>query len=515
MEVCMTIRAGDFLIKLGACLAFLAWGYWLPLGFLQLNSAWGALLLAPPPLAIAARPALRRDRRALVFMGLAMIMAMAVAFDPGWLAWTLFWVFAGTGALLPGVVRFGDAWQWLQQLVFHAGRAAVAPVRDARTWLRAARRRGGVLPDDAVRHWVLPVVGCAVILTLFTQANPVLAQVLGRMFDWTVSAQSLTKMTCLPFLAVFGWSVLRPRLSPYPLAAFDPEHDIAVPAIAVRRSLIAFNALFALQNLMDLAWLWRLAPLPQGMTLAEYAHRGAYPLVVTALLAAAFVLIALRPGSETAEAPLIRRLVAVWVAQNVLLVINAGLRTTDYIAAYSLTPLRIAALLWMGLVALGLVLVLWRLLAAKSSAWLINANAAAALALLAGCCFADFDAIAARYNIDHARELGGTGAPLDLCYLMQSDASILPALADLERRPAPPAIHAWAMLLRADAQVRLINQQNSGGWTLRAALELDALPNTLQPSQPISGVPDCRTRDITVLRNALAHSLPLTPRAKP
>jgi hypothetical protein len=41
------------------------------------------------------------------------------------------------------------------------------------------------------------------------------------------------------------------------------------------------------------------------MTLAEYAHRGAYPLIVTALLAALFVLIAFRQGSETAGQPLV------------------------------------------------------------------------------------------------------------------------------------------------------------------------------------------------------------------
>ena len=35
------------------------------------------------------------------------------------------------------------------------------------------------------------------------------------------------------------------------------------------------------------------------MTYAAYAHRGAYPLIVTALIAAGFVLAALRPGSAT------------------------------------------------------------------------------------------------------------------------------------------------------------------------------------------------------------------------
>ena len=56
------------------------------------------------------------------------------------------------------------------------------------------------------------------------------------------------------------------------------------------------------------------------------------------------------------------------------------LRTVDYVDAYSLTVLRIAALVWMALVAIGLVLICWRLLRGRSGAWLINANVLAAAA---------------------------------------------------------------------------------------------------------------------------------------
>ena len=35
---------------------------------------------------------------------------------------------------------------------------------------------------------------------------------------------------------------------------------------------------------------------PTASTYAAYAHRGAYPLIATALLAAGFVLVAMRPG---------------------------------------------------------------------------------------------------------------------------------------------------------------------------------------------------------------------------
>ena len=65
---------------------------------------------------------------------------------------------------------------------------------------------------------------------------------------------------------------------------------------AVTRSLILFNVMFALQSALDLTYLWGGASLPNDMTYAYYAHRGAYPLIATALLAAGFVLIAMRPG---------------------------------------------------------------------------------------------------------------------------------------------------------------------------------------------------------------------------
>ncbi len=109
-------------------------------------------------------------------------------------------------------------------------------------------------------------------------------------------------------------------------------------------ALFLFNVLFAVENGLDLAFLWSGAPLPAGVTLADYAHRGAYLLVLTALLAGGFSLLLLREGSPTASRPLIRWLVGAWVAQNVLLSASSLLRTVDYVEAYSLTQLRLAAL---------------------------------------------------------------------------------------------------------------------------------------------------------------------------
>ena len=153
----------------------------------------------------------------------------------------------------------------------------------------------------------------------------------------------------------------------------DLEHLFGVQAMT--RSLILFNVMFALQSGLDLTYLWGGASLPNGMTYAYYAHRGAYPLIATALLAAGFVLIAMRPGGPAEQSRLIRPLVLAWIGQNILLVISSIFRLDLYVAAYSLTHLRLAAFIWMGLVAAGLVLMLVQIKLRKPNSWLISANA--------------------------------------------------------------------------------------------------------------------------------------------
>src|SRR6201999_3049138 len=115
---------------------------------------------------------------------------------------------------------------------------------------------------------------------------------------------------------------------------------------------ILFNLLFALQTVLDAVYLWGNAALPAGISYADYAHRGAYPLIATALLAGAFVLAAMRPSGAAAKSTIIRLLVYFWVAQNVLLVISSMLRLYRYVEIYMLTGWRIAALVWMLLGAL-------------------------------------------------------------------------------------------------------------------------------------------------------------------
>ena len=425
------------------------------------------------------RPALSRDRRAWVALAAAGLFTLALAYDASLLAWTLFWVAAGMAALIPATARFDDGWRWFQRLVLHGLRTPFAPWIDLRQVLkvRAAGRGARWSLQGALALLALPVVGSMVIIGLFAAANPLIAQLLSTLVPPQLSVSLFARMAFWGLLFTIIWSLLRPRLPQRLLPTFDGSGDRPLPCVSIASvtlSLIVFNLLFAVQNLMDAAWLWGWAPMPDGMTMADYAHRGAYPLIATALLAALFVLVTLRPGSATAGAAAIRKLVMVWIGQNIVLVASSMLRTIDYIDAYSLTRLRIAALIWMALVGFGLATICWRLLRGRSGAWLINVNLAAAALVLAAVSFVDLGAIAARWNVRHAREVGGQGVALDLCYLNDlGSAALLPLLA-LEARPdvrQPFRERVQSVRMRLLDQLEM-DQQN--GWTLLGRRRLDA-----------------------------------------
>jgi hypothetical protein len=246
-----------------------------------------------------------------------------------------------------------------------------------------------------------------------------------RVLFWLAALAAIWPFICMTRRWIAQASELVPAVerpaAQWPESLFGPG--------AIVRALILFNLLFAVQTVMDINYLWGGAALPDGMTYATYAHRGAYPLVVTALLAAAFVVAALRPGSVAEGSPLIRTLVFLWTGQNVLLVVSSILRLNLYVEAYSLTELRVAAFVWMLVVAVGLVLIMVRIITYRSTAWLIAANAVALAATLYVCGFINFPYVIASYNAAHSREIaGGQGVPLDLTYVLRLGPQAIPAI---------------------------------------------------------------------------------------
>lgn len=310
-----------------------------------------------------------------------------------------------------------------------------------KTGRRLMRQTNNATSDHrTIATWIVPVTLGLVFLALFSAANPMIENALAEIeFLGTIKTVDFARVLFWVLALGLTWSFVRVRFSPHtrwPAEVGTNVFGRLTGSAADRlfgtsvaiRSLLLFNALFGVQSGLDIAYLWGGVGLPDGMSYAAYAHRGAYPLILTALLAAMFVLMIMRPGSRNENTPLVRSLVYLWVGQNVLLVASSMLRLDLYVAVYSLTCLRVAAFIWMFLVAMGLLLIVARIALRQSNQWLVSMNTIALGLVLHGCGFVDFRNLIATYNIEHSREVSGNGAPLDIDYLCSLGPYALPAI---------------------------------------------------------------------------------------
>ena len=251
---------------------------------------------------------------------------------------------------------------------------------------------------------------------------------------------------------------------------------------SITLSLAIFNGLFLIQNGLDIAFLWSGEALPMGVTYAEYAHAGFYPLLAINLLTAVFVLMTYGEHQQNFQTDMAKKLVLVWLGQNIFLTLSAINRLLQYIEAYSLTYQRIAALMAMVLTAIGLLLIIARILGKHRNVWLINANAIALVVTLYGACFVNMERIIADFNVRHCLEVTALGSNIDLPYLHSLGSESLPALRWFQANAKYSPVQAR----NAGEFVKDLEQQLSKdisdwrAWTWRKYRQLQYLPSPLK-----------------------------------
>jgi hypothetical protein len=422
-----------------ACAAFADWLFYCEPGGLSL-----ALFLVILAIAAACLNPVRADGRLKIVASTVLIAGLLALLED--LNWLSFWFGALGTALFAGIMSSRDFGDWWKQLKYAVGTFVPAPIRLTRDCLRvralASRRRfarvrpGTATISDILSAWIVPIGFRIVFLGLFTLANPVI-ETWGSDIYQGIAIPDFVRIGFWIFIVVAIWPLIhaRPRgrkstpTSAAAISAVEPaDLDVLFGEAAILRSLVLFNALFALQTAMDVVYLWGGMSLPHGMTHATYAHRGAYPLIMTALLAGAFVLIAMRQGGPGEKSKTIVALVLIWTSQNILLVLSSILRLDIYIAAYSLTYLRIAAFIWMLLIASGLASIIVKIVRRKSNGWLVTINAALLALTLYACCFIDFANIIADQNLRQSEACGGERASVDIAYIYELGPDIIPTL---------------------------------------------------------------------------------------
>jgi hypothetical protein len=253
------------------------------------------------------------------------------------------------------------------------------------------------------RNWSFPMGGALVLITLLLQANPLLEQNLLDVLNFDLDLAHLLRRTLFwSGTALMIWPFLVP-VQAKPAAKAVPAKpgagkrlSFGLNAGSVLRALVVFNLILGVQSVMDLSILIGGAALPEGMTLATYAHRGAYPLLVTAMLAGGFALAA-RPYLNSHAS--LKPLMMLWLGQNALLGLTSVLRLDLYVASFGLTYLRLYAMIWIALVVAGLLLTAWQILRARSNHWLLLRCTGLGLGTLYICAFVNFASVIAVQNL--------------------------------------------------------------------------------------------------------------------
>ena len=390
-------RAGPVLIAMLFLAEVLIWGLQPGIGL----ALWMLLLGGAIAVTVARRLTPQRFLAAFGVL-LAAVIPLVEVVQFGTVVVALLGLFACAVMI---AAQDGDSNMMWRAVARLPGYGFVQTVRDTFALRVAVPSKGGL--RSVFFDWALPVVIGGVFLFLFAVANPLVD-------TWLVAVSSMNP-DVLPdiehvvfwvFLAILVWPLLRltpmmPALTRAKPARMRTLASGFLNERSVVRALITFNVIFLVQTILDVGYLWGGVALPEGMTYAAYAHRGAYPLLATALLAGVFALLAqpyLGAGS------MVRRLMYLWIAQNVVLVISSILRLDLYVDVYGLTRLRFAAFVWMVVVALGLVLTIMQMVGRRPVGWFLKRAFGLGLLAIYLCNLINIDGYIARHNLADDRD---------------------------------------------------------------------------------------------------------------
>jgi hypothetical protein len=400
-------------------------------------------------------------RRAGAWGGLWLLLAASAAFEP-----------SATGLLL----------------LFPLGWATLAMARSRKPLPFVAAIGGGLagglrslfaVPRDAARFtrlraplwvYVVPAAVVGVFALVLLPANPVLLRWARRSVDLLNPGR--TFLWIAAFAVSYGVLRFRPQLrmryergEPRP----PDERRLRDELRACLATLLGVNAIFLALNVADLLYLWGRFELPEGVTYSEFAHRGAYRLIVGVLLAAVTVESFLRRGAGGTRSRAARGLAFALLAQNLVVSAGAGLRLYLYAEAYGLTRFRVATVFWLALVVAGLVLVAVRIRGGRPFAFLVEANARSTVIVLALWAVANVDGFIATWNVD--RYMKDQTRGVDIAYLSRLGPSALPALARLARS-GDAAVVPHASLALDAGLARFSTERPWPAWSYRLIVNL-------------------------------------------
>lgn len=472
---------------LGIALAILAdWLFW------SEPTGWtiGAYLLLLGGAIFVSRPDRIRAMLApgvvVALLALACILnASSITVTLGFLALASMVVFSREGVMCSVLDWVDD----LKIFILYSWQHALGDICDSLSCIFTRSDDAKPRSGKTLRAYLIASALSLIFLGLFALANPMIESALDSLAEsldaFIPDLKDINFIRIGQFLlfGVWTWMLMRFCLPPRTEAKTSRIVWPTVSLSVTDACLIVFNIVFLVQTTLDGFYLLGGMALPTGMTLAEYAHKGFYPLWTASMLAAVFMLVAWNDKSP--DAPNVRRrsiLARVWLAQNCILLLSALYRLYLYVCAYSLTHLRVMAAVGMILVLIGLASIAVRIVRRKRSAWLLTVNALSVLVMTLLLSLVNVRGRIAEFNVDHSQKLAKTGQTLDVNYLEELGPASLPALIRFSTHPLSPgeAVNVRNTISRLRTKFET-QTSDWRGWTVRRQSIAAALDNYTVP----------------------------------
>ena len=192
---------------------------------------------------------------------------------------------------------------------------------------------------------------------------------------------------------------------------------------------IMLNILLFFFNGVDLFYWINKKSLPEGVTFSAYLHQGVETLVVSILLAIGIILYYFRGNLNFyARNQQLIRFTNLWIAQNILLILNIVHKNQLYIHEFGLTYKRIGVYFYLLFSFIGLVITYLKVKNTQTVWYLLRRNSFYGLMILSISSLINWDGLIVHYNIQYAKQL-------DVTYLLNLNDSVLPELNNLLKSP--------------------------------------------------------------------------------
>ena len=294
---------------------------------------------------------------------------------------------------------------------------------------------------------VIPPLLTVLFVFIYRIANPAFKSITDQLFTGWISGEWFT-FTLMGFLLLFGfiYQISIESLTEHDLLSPDQlrrkrsgiRRIFKLPALRTEYQLgwLSFallNALLLFVNGIDFYYLLISKSLPEGVDYAQYVHQGVYALIFSIVLAIVVILYYFRGNLNFYKNnSLLKWLAYAWIVQNIVLVGNTAIKTSLYIAEYSLTHKRIGVYVYLLLTVIGLISTFIKIYGVKNNWFLFRKTTWAFYTVLILATLINWSRLITQYNLSHLNSF----KEIDIAYLVglpQTNTALLVNL--LEKDP--------------------------------------------------------------------------------